>query len=748
MDIIYVCRDPVGGADTEDATNYLPFDETADCPFKHGDILEKEFSRATVALSLIYAVMGAYVCVMAIKRLEKCRNWNAYRMLVVVAGCSIGGCCIWTMHFVGLKGMTIGNLPYVLEYNGEHRRVSATVKMEYEIVLTLLSLFAACAVSCWAITIIMPFSELTDRKTQFRVSQSRLKACAGLLAAGVILMHYMGMWAQAGKFDMVWNPWIIFASAVLGAIVCYAGLKIIFAARIVPNIQNQAIASIVIGFAAFSVHYIGCYAAEYSMKLEQVDGESQYKIRETYMTSINTSFGSGYMISIVVGIVKFLLVLCIQAYDRRILWAVIDLLEHEVFESLRSHTVQKVVDEEHIRKSKKLSRALQLRVGRTLGADEMQKIVAAGDPFACLEYGADNVAKAGRSRTSRASLIFTKMFRSAEDMKLDEECAGANENKPKRQSLVDRIVGRRSVEIKPKRQSSALNSVRDFILNRGKSLLKSQKTFDEKLNREQLGNLHVTVFDTPLPTVSANSGRTTVSSALAATVRRTGTRLFGSHNVGKQEDVDDKSEQDEDVKNSVLPPRIDIHTVIADYIEQRRTVKLLEPRFLFPKTALGKKKFIGLDKKYMVENLVDGSGLENMMRASCQAQADEAEQELRQETERKKSAALQQACLDDSSTKRDSTQSADRSAETSAAIQLRCSDISIGKNDAAPQECLSFKPTSAEASAEAAIIKTSLETSTSMQDAFDTARSSPANTTTPETKTRKTVRLTIAADSV
>lgn len=50
-----------------------------------------------------------------------------------------------------------------------------------------------------------------------------------------------------------------------------------------------------------------------------------------------TAFGSAYTISIVVGIVKFLMLLVVQARDRVILTAAVEFLEHEIFEMLRAH---------------------------------------------------------------------------------------------------------------------------------------------------------------------------------------------------------------------------------------------------------------------------------------------------------------------------------------------------------------------------------------------------------------------------
>jgi NO-binding membrane sensor protein with MHYT domain len=70
-------------------------------------------------------------------------------------------------------------------------------------------------------------------------------------------MHYAGMHAQIGYFTMEWDGTIVIISAVIAAVVCYVGLKILFNEVLADTVPVHFTAGIVIGLAVCSMHYTG-----------------------------------------------------------------------------------------------------------------------------------------------------------------------------------------------------------------------------------------------------------------------------------------------------------------------------------------------------------------------------------------------------------------------------------------------------------------------------------------------------------
>jgi NO-binding membrane sensor protein with MHYT domain len=305
------------------------------CPYKLGDNLPYTMHPGFVLLSVAYAIMGACVTVMVLKRLQRCRSKNYYWTFVLLGGISLGFCSIWTMHFTGMKAMKVGNYEFDLDvsYMGldgqlVHKKVPALglIEMKFEVFYTVLSLVAAIGVVSLGLWIISRKSEYANPSP--KVDQRKIQAVAGIWAVAVCVMHYMGMYAQGGVFEMVWHAHIIMLSGVIALVVAYVGLRILFSERIVPNITNQAFSGITIGLAVCSMHYTGMLAATYEIKLSDFGVPAE---REPFaLTSAYASFGSAWQISIAASICKFFIALAIAAFDRQHDEAATSILEAEV----------------------------------------------------------------------------------------------------------------------------------------------------------------------------------------------------------------------------------------------------------------------------------------------------------------------------------------------------------------------------------------------------------------------------------
>ena len=126
--------------------NPLPYTHT-ECPYEPDEILSVKWESSFIFLSYVYAMMGAYLTVMCIRRLFNVRDFKWFLALSTIAGLGLGGCGVWTMHFVGMKALFIGNKDIEISVNGDTKQVTAVLEVEFEVFMTVFSLLAACAIS-------------------------------------------------------------------------------------------------------------------------------------------------------------------------------------------------------------------------------------------------------------------------------------------------------------------------------------------------------------------------------------------------------------------------------------------------------------------------------------------------------------------------------------------------------------------------------------------------------------------------
>jgi NO-binding membrane sensor protein with MHYT domain len=183
-----------------------------------------------VALSFIVSTSGAYAALWITSTLRAMANGRLSRLNVLLAGSSLGGISIWSMHFLGMIAFQV------------------PTGVGYEPVLTVLSLVAAVVVSSLALGYMAarPFSI------------SRLLVAGPLAGLGVALMHYMGMYGMrfGGYFE--WAPMLVGLSLVIAVVAATAALWLAFHTR---GQLNRIAAAIVMGAAVCSMHYTGMAAA-------------------------------------------------------------------------------------------------------------------------------------------------------------------------------------------------------------------------------------------------------------------------------------------------------------------------------------------------------------------------------------------------------------------------------------------------------------------------------------------------------
>lgn len=178
---------------------------------------------------------------------------------------------VWSMHFIGMASVTLEKAPIcydwsftmlslaivwifmVLGIKVAGNDIFATPDREKILRDTLGSKYLSQQEAMWEITRITYFHKL-----HFLFFGSILAAL------GAVGMHYTGMWAQRGPFQMEFNIAYVAASVVAAFLICFAGFWIIF--RLRWRIHQQWLRYVsagVIALAVCALHFFGMLSATY-----------------------------------------------------------------------------------------------------------------------------------------------------------------------------------------------------------------------------------------------------------------------------------------------------------------------------------------------------------------------------------------------------------------------------------------------------------------------------------------------------
>ncbi|HZT54651.1 MAG TPA: MHYT domain-containing protein, partial [Burkholderiaceae bacterium] len=187
-----------------------------------------------VVASVLIASFASYVTLDLAKRVHLAEGGMA--VLWWAGGSLAMGTGIWSMHFIGMLAFT---LPIPLGYTGA---------------LTLLSWLAAVGASSVALW----------TAVHGVLSWKRLIGGALAMGAAICAMHYTGMAGLDMSPGIVWNPWLVAASAVVAVAAAAAALRIFFWLRGVSerrSVAYQVAAAVLMGLAISGMHYTGMAAA-------------------------------------------------------------------------------------------------------------------------------------------------------------------------------------------------------------------------------------------------------------------------------------------------------------------------------------------------------------------------------------------------------------------------------------------------------------------------------------------------------
>eukprot|EP00873_Tetraselmis_striata_P038038 jgi/Tetstr1/458302/TSEL_000341.t1 len=294
-------RTPLRGALATSPRHRLHADmapETLECV---GIALAVNFDGAFVALGITLSFFACFAGLSSLSYALAIRNDPRFRLqfltLMLAAGVAVGGCGIWTMHFLGMSAERL-----TVPCTGER------IPLRYNVPLTVASLAVAIISSTWSMYFVLPAqkhaaqrrakvvslkelpslrkSDINKRRkmadgpefwvlpVKFRgrlvklvkINVLRFGAATVSLALGACGMHYTGMRAQYGPYNMVLSVGIVAASVILALAVAGVGLFIILQVSYLGQVNTtapRAAAAFIIALAVNCVHYTGATSATY-----------------------------------------------------------------------------------------------------------------------------------------------------------------------------------------------------------------------------------------------------------------------------------------------------------------------------------------------------------------------------------------------------------------------------------------------------------------------------------------------------
>ena len=199
-------------------------------------IVESNYDVLLVVLSYLISVFGSFTALQLAIRIPNAQGDEAKKW-IVGAAVALGGCGIWSMHFIGMLAYKV------------------PVQIEYSPLLTIISLIISVGVVAAGFYIVGS----GDASIATLVKGG---AVAGL---GVAAMHYLGMYAMIMSAEVIWNMSIVALSIVIAVTAATVALWLAFNLR--GNLQRFG-SAFVMGIAVCGMHYTGMSALSISVDID------------------------------------------------------------------------------------------------------------------------------------------------------------------------------------------------------------------------------------------------------------------------------------------------------------------------------------------------------------------------------------------------------------------------------------------------------------------------------------------------
>jgi diguanylate cyclase (GGDEF)-like protein len=200
--------------------------------------LAGNYEISIVLLSVFVAMMASYTALSLAGRVTETQGRAS--TLWLVGGAVAMGCGIWSMHFIGMLAFSL------------------PIRLSYDLLWTIVSLFAAIGVSAFALRIV----------TRPSIRRRDILLGGILMGAGICCMHYMGMQALKMNPGIDYDPAIVALSVVIAVVASIVALWLAFTLRSEYGWRAQVKkggAAIVMGLAVIAMHYTGMEAARFGL---------------------------------------------------------------------------------------------------------------------------------------------------------------------------------------------------------------------------------------------------------------------------------------------------------------------------------------------------------------------------------------------------------------------------------------------------------------------------------------------------
>lgn len=200
-------------------------------------MLPVTWDSVLICVSLIVAFIASFTALDTAGRVAVSRGWSA-RFWLLVGGIAMG-IGVWAMHFIGMLAMMM------------------PMMMHYDTRLTILSLLVAILAS------VLAFGQTVGG---LHLTRQRLLRGTLILGAGVVVMHYLGMYALLIEPQPEWNALLVALSVLIAFAASGLALWLAFHLRQGDHhlMLMRGLASLVMGIAIAGMHYVGMAAAEFS----------------------------------------------------------------------------------------------------------------------------------------------------------------------------------------------------------------------------------------------------------------------------------------------------------------------------------------------------------------------------------------------------------------------------------------------------------------------------------------------------
>jgi NO-binding membrane sensor protein with MHYT domain len=190
-----------------------------------GAIVDYRYDYVLVALSFVISVLGSYVALALASSAGK-NGDNTWGPAI-----ALGGCAIWSMHFIGMTA-------YKTQLYVSYAVVPAVLSLVISVLITAIGFRLA--------------ARGPDKL-------SNLVLGGLVIGAGVVVMHYLGMFGIETRATIQWDFTIVAASVVIAMVAATVALWLAFNVR---SVLQRVLAASVMGVAVCVMHYTGMAAAK------------------------------------------------------------------------------------------------------------------------------------------------------------------------------------------------------------------------------------------------------------------------------------------------------------------------------------------------------------------------------------------------------------------------------------------------------------------------------------------------------